>query len=236
MADTSGVVTIKDIVNEYVMLTKTDYGYPEIYQIACQGIREVNLWYKNDSKRTVKLTMNTNNIVSLPSDYLSFIQVAVPLNGEYYTLTERNSIIETTTESSGAEILDPEYGEGVDVADQIYENYGSTNRNPEGYYKLDEAKRRIVFRNLKRSQVFLTYKSSGLSTSEQTVIDAKARPLIEAYIRKKVAYYKDEAISRQQLLRQVYDEERSKLIGLEMPSIFVLEDMFKNEQNQTLRK
>jgi hypothetical protein len=154
-----------------------------------------------------------------------------------FKLTERKGIIMTTTESGGAETSDSDYGEGEDVKDYSFNNYASTMKNLEGYYSVEDSNRRIRFTNVTRTEVVLVYKSSGLDpTSEQTLIPVVAKMALESYIRKELAYIRNEAIATTEKYSRKFEEEKGKLIAINMPSIFVLEDMFKKETNQTLRK
>jgi len=236
MADTSGLVTIKQIVNGFIFKSGIELKYFMIYQLACDIIRELNLWILNDSKRVVKLTMNLNSIVDLPDDYLRFCSVSIPRDGKYWTLTRDDGIITTTTEVDGSEVLDSDYGEGVDIEGNAIHNYGSTLINPHGYYTLDERNRRIVFRNLTRSEVFLTYVSSGLNTEEETLVPVTAKPAIEAWIMLELAIYNNAPASRISMLKDRYEAAESRLIGLQLPTIKDFEDAFYKEINQTIKR
>jgi hypothetical protein len=236
MADTSGLITIREVVNGFMMKSNMDREYPVLYQLACDCIRDLNLFILKDGKQVVKLNMNANLIVDLPDDYLNFLALAIPLKGKYWTLTRDDGIITTTTEQNGAEVLDSSYGEGVDINAQGFTSYSSTLSNLEGYYTLDERQRRIVFRNVDRSEVFLAYNSSGLRTDTEALVPVIAKRTIEDYMEYMITSYRNGSETKIERLRRRYDSERDKLIGLSMPTLYELRDAFNKVINQTFRK
>lgn len=241
MADTSGLITIKNVVDGFMFKTRADSSdFKLLYQLACEALIELNLWVLEDGRNLVKLNMTGNDIyiVDLPDDYLKFIAIGVPVNGKLVTLTRDNGIITTTTESGGAETLDSDYGEGVDINSSYGYTYGATGgRNTDGYYKIDEANRRIVFRNVTKTEVFLEYVSSGLSLDSETYIPAIAKRAMESYMMWEFYKYKiDFPESKIARYESDYINRKSELIGLTLPTMSELADVWYEGMHQSIRR
>jgi hypothetical protein len=188
---TDAITTIDNIVEGMFLKSDLPEGYEaKMKQIAIEGYREMNIVALSQGRATEKFTMDSNYIVYMPDDMMLVNRVAVPYNGEMWFLTLERDMVPTTSESGGQEILDPDWGEGEDIIKRgvFYAARGGVNT--EGYYFPDYVKRRILFRNVNRSEVLISYMHSGIDKTETTYIPTFAKPGIEAYVRLYLEYNK----------------------------------------------
>src|SRR5512137_470689 len=114
-----GVVTLKQIVaNVLLDLGKQgDMGeYQRYLNFAVRVWRDLRLFHLN-TVDTVRLAMSAINTIELPDDYLMFISLSIPVNGQMWTFTKNDRLIIPATEDCGQQELDATEGEGVDIGD-----------------------------------------------------------------------------------------------------------------------
>lgn len=187
--DTSALITFDQLIQGMMLKGgHLESDYTRMVQIAIDGYRELNLTVLPEGRNVEKFTMDTNYIIYMPDDLIMVNRICVPLDGLLWPLTNNEKIVPTTSLVGGAETLDTEDGEGVDITSlgSAYSTRGG--RNTEGYFKVDYKKRRIIFRNVNRTEVLLDYNTSGVSLTETTYIPTYAKIALEAYIRLYMEY------------------------------------------------
>jgi len=234
MAELTGVKSLPQIVEEYLFLSKRPMDeYTRYMQLAINGFKEAKLFHLKGFSKVVKMTVSDIKTIDLSSidDYMSFIAVGVPLNGEYWWLTERDAVCFTQTGST----LDADDGEGVDVNDSYFFGYqGSGGINREGYIKFDEANRRIVLNKLQatRTEVFLLYVSTGVNAGATTYIPERTKQMLFAYINWMDKVFVDDPAQKIAIAEKHYQQEVDKLKYLEAPSIQAFRDALMEVTNQ----
>lgn len=207
MADTSGVITLKDLVKR--VLLKADLGqdkYWKFYQLAIDGYRELRLFDGSEGLNYSKQTViSATNSINFPSDCIKVVDVSVPIDGELWPLMKENKIVPTT--SSGT--LDPDWGEGEDLKRLRSYSYQTRGVSTEGYYTVNYHDRTIILRNTTATQVFLLYKSSGTEVGDTTNVPIQYYPQIEAYVMKESTAYTNPALSAQFEVK--YNNERDRV-------------------------
>lgn len=189
--DTSALITFDQLIQG--MMLKGEHqesDYNRMIQISIDGYRELNLTVLPEGRNIEKFTMDSNYIIYMPDDLILVNRICVPIDGELWPLTKRDSIVPTTSELAGAEVLDAEDGEGVDVVNRGIYYSRKGGRNYEGYFRPDYRKRRIIFRNVSRTEVLMDYTTSGVDLTEVTYIPTYAKIALEAYIRLHQEYNK----------------------------------------------
>src|SRR6056297_1451707 len=110
MADTSGWITLKSLVEEFLFEGEFDRSlYKQFMHYAITGMRDLHQFHV-DSVKTIKVTMNDLGLISLPSDYINLVRLSVDHEGKLWPLTRRDDIIPTTTEVSGDATQDGNIG------------------------------------------------------------------------------------------------------------------------------
>ncbi len=223
MAEISGLKTLKQVVEELILVgDKSMTDYARYLQLAIRGFKDSRLFHLKGFTKVLKITVSAINTIPLPDDYLSFISVVVPMNGEYWSLTEKESIVFSQT----AAPLDADDGEGVDVSDGYWGTYGDVGGiNNQGYIKLDENNNRIIVNSLEadREDVFLIYVSTGINQAgTDTYVPDAIVPMLHFYI-----LYKDALLHERpaENLKREYETELDKVRYLQMDSIEAIRDV-----------
>ena len=205
-----GVISLKNVVHETLWLAnKDEEHYKRFLQLALNGYRELSRFHIAEGIKTVRLIPDENFVVELPDDFIQWLRVSVAYNGQKYSLSERNDMINTVTLSDGFENRDV-YGEGEPIGVGGNRMPGGIE-NIYGYFTIDYNDRRILLLMDKLRPIYLDYVSMGID-SDNDFIPVIAKDALQAYIMWKDAYFDRKAtISDRALKKQVYDEEVSKL-------------------------
>lgn len=228
MADTSGWITIKQMVQEILYETdKDDSYYKKFMHHVLNGVREMNKFHY-DNIKTVKVTCNSIGVIDFPSDYIQFIGLSMNFGGLLYNLTRQELIVPTTTDVDGDETLDSDIGEGVDLDTGWNYSYATMGGKNDYYYYIDERNYRIIVRSIPTRELFLQYISSGIDLDDgnATTIPVKIKEALKWYVLYKNALASDKEDKKiVQIYKQEYYEELSKLRFLNLPTASELEDM-----------
>lgn len=238
MADTKGLITLKNLVEELIFKQKKDRSYYKRYmQFAIDGMRDFSLFHSK-AVTTKKVEMNDIGIVTVPTDYLSFIDIAMPYGGTMWSLTRRDDMIQTTTLVNGDETYDEDMGEGVELS-----STGGYGMNAKGgkndYYYTFIDNSRIMVRNTPTRTLFLQYISSGvnLDSGSQTYIPVTAKALLHRYIMKEEILFNEKA--NKQLIdyyRKEYNREVAKYRALTRMNDTELKDLFYSTMSYTPKR
>jgi len=222
MAELSGLKTLKQVTDELIFLSGSpESDYFRLMQQAIRGFKDAKLFHLKGFTTVLKLTVSDIKTIDLPDDYLSFVSVVVPIQGEYWSLTEKETLVFS---QSGAS-LDADDEEGEDINDSYSIHYGAAGGvNKQGYIKLDEANSRIIINSLAvdKTEVFLIYVSSGINAAgTETYIPDAIIPMIQFYV-----LYKDAIMHNRPFehLRDEYYRELDKVRYLQMPSLEAMRD------------
>ena len=233
MAETSGLKTLKQVVEEFLLLSKRPKDeYFRFFQFAINGLRQLRVLHMKGTAKWDKLTLSANGTIAMPDDYVSFIGVVVPIAGQFWYLTEKEQLVITTTGG----VIDPDEGEGVNIRDGSYGGYpDSGGRNREGYFKIDEPNRRIWINSTDRTEVTLLYMSSGVNLSgTDTYVPVRAVDALHKYI------LNEDAIFTNPNMAPFYALEKTKAIDIlkyiEGPSAMEFKDVLYSLMNPLAKR
>jgi hypothetical protein len=214
MAKTDALITFKELVDGIAFKAKMVSGgdYMRIKQIAIDGYRELNLVVLPECRIQSLETMNSNYIVDMPGDLISLKDVYIPYDNMIWSLT-RNSLIPKITQIvNGSEIIPSDWGSGQDVYNNEGVYYASKGGNNDGgYYIEDYTNRRIIFRNVTRSEVLIDYVSSGIDKVDPTYIPISAKGALEMYVMMQLAIFGIINTNLYQLYENEYNKQKSIL-------------------------
>ena len=221
MAELSGQKTLKQVVDELLFMTgQPKDNFMRYLQLAIRGFKEANILHLKGFSKVIKLTVSDIKTITLPDDYQSFVGVVVPINGEYWALSEK----ETLVFSQSGLTLDADDGEGVDIKDSYFFEYISSGGvNKEGYFKLEEKNNRIIINSVTAgSEVMLIYVSSGINEAgTNTYVPDRIIPMLHSYILYKDAMYHGQ---QYQYYQDEYHRELDKVKYIEMPGLSAFRD------------
>lgn len=211
---TAAIVSIERVVNDFMLgYKKSNEDYFTYLHHACrcyQNFRE----YDSDEVVTTKVTFTTNKWLAMPADMLTFVDLCVPIGGEWWSFTSKGKIVNTTTFTGLVEGRDEDFGEGVDLTVPMLSGYGASGGVNDYNYMLDWEQRRIYIDGIDTGTGVLLYTSSGIEVTGATYIPTIAIPLIDDYLLLKETYWIPELARERQLREKAYKETRLSLRNL----------------------
>jgi hypothetical protein len=191
----SGFSTIDYVVAE-MQVELDDYSTTQnqrLTTLVIAALREIRLYHKA-AIQVAYLTINEAGIIPFPYDYMDFINIGIPMNGQIHNLTQDNKMLLDRDTDCGVDSRTMSEGSSVENRISILSPSWSLNRfaptyygvsggRNTGYYKVDEQARQIQFDGrIPRGEIVLVYKSTGIGPN--TVIGAEMiKPL------KNITYY-----------------------------------------------
>lgn len=190
MADTSALVELNKVVDDYLLKYKKPFEDAFIYVAhACDCVQRFNL-YDNNVVVTEKVTINANKWIEMPDSMLGFNDLLVAVSdGRFWSCTEQSDIVTTTTTTLGVEGRDETIGEGAGITDPKTDTYGGVGGVNDYYYTIDWNARRIYTEGFDTETVVLKYVSSGIEVGGTTYVPSLIIPMIEAYLLWKESYW-----------------------------------------------
>lgn len=187
---TAGLVNIKFVVMSYLNRIN-DYSmrnYKRIAQIVIEGFTDLNLYHTTNIE-VEYLYMDEAKIVNVPSDFIDWVKVGIPVNGKLVTLTKKSKILLPRQFPDGKNVGNLDAADPNNVSyfvshfkagKFIGALYGMRGGYNTAYFRYDEEYRQFVFTGeVPRSEIVLEYVSSGISLTSSTTIPRQAvKPLL----------------------------------------------------------
>lgn len=201
MRPSSAMATIDTVVAYVLSDMNMESEYPtrgeRVAQMILRGYAEFNL-YHIDNIRVAYLTVDENNSVELPYDYIDYIKIATQINGRLWTLTANDNIPLPAVDKCGDQIqsvTSAYVGVGGYYFPDHYNNgrfigaaYSLTGGFNYAYYRIDLETRRIFFSGfVPNGQIVLEYVSTGIALSSKTIIPRIAVEPLVNYVLYKIA-------------------------------------------------
>ena len=182
MADTTALTSLRNIVNRARRLGRiSEDRDPSLFLLAMDAMRDLSLFHL-PQKNSIKVTADSLGRIQFPTDLLRFLSLSVPFRGRDLLFTKDKALVSTSTKTTTYELLDAEYGEGINPND----NYNVTYTKGGGssvYFSLNERLRYAQVIGYQGTELTLTYVSSGISGSPEGVEIPKIyEPAIVAFI------------------------------------------------------
>lgn len=211
--NSSALATIKEVSDGILFKS----GLPEskgamIDQLTRDGYRELNLVVLEEGRRMELVSMDSNLIVYFPDDLIKVNDVFVPMDGQVWSLTRNTKIPKITVTQNGAEVVPDGWGDAGNIpsGEGVFFETGG-GRNTEGYYDVDQSKRRIIFRNVNRSEVLLDYNSTGISKTYETYVPVEAKLALESFVMRELASFGVIPVNQFSLFEKRFSDEKAKL-------------------------
>jgi len=211
---TNALINIEEIVSRYLFKYKLSLDDAFIYtEHACDCYRTFRL-YDSPEFATAKIAVSANKIIEMPADMQTFVDVCVPIDGQWWSFTEQRYIVNTTTFTGLVEGLDATVGEGVGVREARSTGYAASGGINDYSYKLDWEARRIFVDGVQSENVVLLYTSSGIEVTGSTMVPDLIIPLIDSYLKWKSSYWLPELTRERMALEKDYTNTRLSLRNL----------------------
>lgn len=218
MADfANALASIEQIVTTYLFAyKKPTEDYALYVQHACQAVQDFNL-YDGNLVVTQKVTINaTLQCIEMPVDMLVFVDLATPTNGAWWSFTERNQIVNTTTFTGAVEGRDPNQGEGETIDQPRVTGYGAKGGWNKFKYTIDWAARRIYVDDVYSANdyIVLMYVSSGIKATGETLVPMFLVPVIEAYLLERETFWIPDLTRERPIRHEEYWRKRMDVRNL----------------------
>jgi len=211
---TNALINIEEIVSRYLFKYKLSLDDAfEYTEHACDAYKAFRL-YDSHEFATAKVTFTTNRWLEMPNDMQTFVDLCVPINGAWWSFTERREIVHTTTFTGLVEGRDSTFGEGADLSEPRTTGYAAAGGVNDYNYKLDWDARRIFIEGISSGTGVLLYTSSGIEVSGVTQIPDMLIPMIDAYMLWKSSYWIPDLKRERMALEKDYTNRRLSIRNL----------------------
>jgi hypothetical protein len=185
MSDTAALISIEKIVTDFLFAyRKGTEDYPLYVRHAAVCFQDFNL-YDGEIFQTTKVTINpTLKCIEMPDDLLKFIDLVIPIKGGWWSFTQKDNIVTTTTMVGAVETRDPLQGEGAKIDVDRVVSYGAKGAYNKFRCTVDMVTRRIYMDNIYTANDYmvLLYVSSGINASGETKVPSFLIPVFDAYL------------------------------------------------------
>jgi hypothetical protein len=236
---TEGLISIEKIVTQFMLsYKKTTEDYVSYLSHALNCVQSFNL-YDGNLAVTAKVTLNTTlKCIEMPTDMLSFIDLVTPLDGGWWSFTEKN-IVNTTTTTGGVEGRDDTQGEGHLINQDRVVGYCAKGGYNRFKYTIDWVARRIYVDDVYDSdtKIVLIYVSSGIKATGETAVPAFLIPLIDNYLLEKETFWIPELVRERPMRHDAYWREKLAIRDLvNSMSESSWHDLFLEGTTQTIQR
>ena len=212
--ESSALITIDDAVARYLLKYRKTTDDFFIYSEHATNCLRNYMIYDAKEARSEKVTVNALGIVEMPIDLLTLKDICVARNGEWWPMTLRQEMVNTTTITLGVEGNDTTFGEGVAVLDPITEGYGAVGGANAYYYTVDWKARRIRVDGMINGKALLRYSSSGIIIGGTTYIPEILTDVLDNYLLWKETYWLTQFVRERGDRKQEYINAKITLRGL----------------------
>lgn len=229
--DTAGFVNLKYIASHVIMDRNIDDRMMEkILQYVIDGYSVLAMNDIFPSQKVVYLTINEQNTVSLPRDFIDYVLIGLNSGGRIWTLTKNRNLVLPANMDCGEWSRDPitttsnQLGQGGDITGAfgysehehmgevisgLYATGGGFNA---AYYRVDARNRQIIFltESLAGMTVIMEYLSSGVNA--YTVVPRDAIEALVAFVHWKLDNFdRSVPMNMKQMSQSQWRIERDKL-------------------------
>jgi hypothetical protein len=211
---TNALLSIEEVVTRFCLKYELSLDHAVSFtEHACNCVRDFRV-YDSNQVESSKVTVSALGIIEMPDDMLSFVDLCKPYNGQWVSLTEIDTIVNTTTMAGLVETRDSDFGEGEVILHPEDTGYGARGAVNSYNYTIDWEARRIFCEGITSDTLLLRYVSSGIETSGTTTVPDILTPVIDAYLLWKGSYYIQVWERKTALYKEDYKEEKQKIRNL----------------------
>jgi hypothetical protein len=211
MTETNALVSIENAVTNYLLgYKKSTEDYVIYLRHACTLLTDFMI-HDSQEARSEKVSISSLGIIEMPTDLIRLKDVCVAWNGEWWTMTEKPNMVNTTTMAGLVETHDSTFGEGVAVKDGVSTTFGARGAINDYYYMVDYKARRIFVDGLVSDTVLIKYVSSGISVVGATYIPILLIPMLDAYLLFKETFWIPEVMRERPMRQKDFDNERLRV-------------------------
>jgi hypothetical protein len=208
-----------------------------LLQLAIRGFKTLNL-HGGLVFEQEWLTLNQVNAIPYPRDCTKIISVGIPYRGRLWTFTYEGRLVAPLSEEDGVEKIDITKGEDRTIGDGNFaDGYGVPGGLNKVYVKFDEENRRVIVNGFAGTQAYVTYKSTGVSLNEQTLVPAVAEEALIAWVQWQSILYKPGVNANdKQFAEKHFNRMYDAMLDTKTPPLDVLYDALYKGYTQTPKR
>jgi hypothetical protein len=211
MTETNALISIEQAVQDYLLgYKKSSEDFIIYLKHACTLLTDFMI-HDSQEARSEKVLISSLGIIEMSTDLIRVKDVCVAWHGEWWTMTEKPNMVNTTTMAGLVETHDSTFGEGVAVAEGNSDTFGSKGAINDYYYMIDYKARRIFIDGLVSDTCLLKYVSSGISATSTTYIPILIVPTLEAYLLWKESFWIPKVMRERPMRQKDFDNERLRV-------------------------
>ena len=228
-------VSVEEVIQDLLIEEgkSSEHEYLRYFNVSLNGLKELNFDTVRQIK-TIELTIDHKNTISLPTDYVTYTAIAVS-NGNtlnYLGKKEKMNLVQNSEASTSSNTEDPPIFTDNTPGDGLWGRYGQGGgNNANGYYRENLDEGTIEFSG-SGSEVILEYISDGSSGLEgkEIKIHSFAQEALKAYIYWRSIYRKRAINMNEKMVAKKEYYNQKRLARARMQSFN------KQEAMQTTRK
>ncbi len=226
MAESSALIELTKVVQRYVFKYKLpNEDFINYFEHAADCVRGLNI-HAISSSRRVDAAVDALGVLSMPSDLIGLVGVALEFRGELWFFTERQYMVVRT------DAADPKPSD----SNPLWTSYGTTGAKNEFYFMVDWKGRTIHIDGAESQDVTLVYLSSGLNIDAATTVPAICTPAIDSYLRWAQGEIEGKSINEQLKRDKKYEGEFRLLKLQSLPSLIDIRDYFLGMTSQAAQR
>ena len=201
----SALIKLSDAVDGFMLRYKRPMEDAiQYYEHGCRCYMDIVNRHSN-AVTTEKVTVSALGIVEMPTGMTGFVNLYVPIYGEWWSFTDKPRMVNTTTGTGVDETRDDaDAGEGVAIRDAKYWDYGGVGGVNDYYMSIDWDARRIFLDGLKSSTAVLVYTGTGIETTTDTYIPEMCVEVIDMYLMWKESLWLNSARGEKEARKRDY--------------------------------
>jgi len=226
MAETTGIIELKKIVQRFILKYKLpDDDFVNYLEHAGDAVRHLNTYAISAYNETTE-TVSSLGVISMPSDMTGLIGVALTYRGELWYFTEKQFMIIKTADDDQ---MPSDY-------DSNWQTYGTTGAKNQYYFRIDWKGRKIYIDGAEGQDVKLQYISSGLDLLAPTTVPAITTTAIDAYLRWAQGEIEGKSINEQMKRDRKWENEVRLIKVNGLPSYREIKDYFFSMTTQAAQR
>lgn len=211
---TDAFISLDRVVSRFMLKYKRPTEDAVIYTEHCANCLRDYYLYDATNVTSTKIAISALGIIEMPDDMIGFNGLFIPLGGELWSFTPKDTIVNTTTSTGGVEGQDEDFGEGVAITDPKTDTYGGVGGVNDYYYTIDWGARRIFCEGITSDTVLLRYTSSGIEVNASTSVPEFITPMLDAYMLWKSSYWIDNLRRERESLEKDFTKAEAKIRNL----------------------
>jgi len=226
MADTAALIPLNKLIDRFIFKYRLKPEmYFNLFEHAADCVRALNEGAISFYTQA-EVASSALGVVTMPSDMIGLIGVALEYKGQLWYFTEKQYMI---IRDDADDVMPTDYR-----ADWVA--YGVSGAGNLFFFRVDWKGRKIYVDGAESQDVIVQYTSNGLQVSGATTVPSEANLAIDAYLRWAQGEIEGKSINEQLKRERKYEQEFRVLKLKSMPSLREVKDYFLSMTTQAIQR